>query len=81
MSAMAAGGGARGLFRKSCCFPFVFWLLSVCGEERTLMVEVGSMAFTHLRATTSARGRCQLTWMSVTSLLMTPLVLSGSVCV
>lgn len=43
MSAMAGGGGAGRLCWKTCYFPFVFWLVSVCGEDRTLMVEVGSM--------------------------------------
>lgn len=52
MSAMAGGGGAGRLCWKTCYFPFVFWLVSVCGEDRTLMVEVGSMARTHLRAKT-----------------------------
>lgn len=42
ISAMAAGGGgAGGLCWRTCCLLFVFWAVSVCGEDRTLMVEVG----------------------------------------
>lgn len=60
MSAMAAGGGGAagrkrkaalpGLCWKTCYVPFVLWVVSVCGEDRTLMVEVGIAACTHLHA-------------------------------
>lgn len=51
---MASGGGAgvrrrrrrtglRGLCWKTCCFPLLVWVVSVCGEERTLIVEVGGV--------------------------------------
>lgn len=43
------GGGVRrgrragipGLCWKTCYFPILFWVVSVCGEEKTLIVEVG----------------------------------------
>lgn len=68
------GGGGVGALWKSCCVPLVFWLLSVCGEDRTLVVEVGWMVSAHLRE------EAALTWMSVTP-LTAPLNLSASECV
>lgn len=46
---MATGGGGvkrrrkaglPGLCWKTCYFPILFWVVSVCGEENTLIVEV-----------------------------------------
>jgi len=42
------GGGARrrrkaglpGFYWKTCYFPILFWVVSVCGEENTFIVEV-----------------------------------------
>lgn len=61
---MAGGrrGGGGGALWKRCCVPLVFWLLSVRGEDRTLLVEVGWMVSAHLRE------EAALTWMSVTPL-------------
>lgn len=48
--ASGGGGGVRrrrrraglpGLCWKTCYFPLLVWVVSVCGEERTLIVEVG----------------------------------------
>lgn len=33
--------GIPGLCWKTCYFPILFWVVSVCGEEKTLIVEVG----------------------------------------
>lgn len=39
---------------KTCYFPILFWVVSVCGEEKTLIVEVGGERapniYTHARA-------------------------------
>lgn len=60
------GGGARrrrkaglpGLCWKTCYFPILFWVVSVCGEEKTLIVEVGGereRAHTHTRVISTQR--------------------------
>lgn len=49
------GGGVRrrrkaglpGLCWKTCYFPILFWVVSVCGEEKTLIVEVGRRTLAH----------------------------------
>lgn len=50
--ASGGGGGVRrrrrraglpGLCWKTCYFPLLVWVVSVCGEERTLIVEVGGV--------------------------------------
>lgn len=33
--------GLPGFCWKTCYFPILFWVVSVCGEENTLIVEVG----------------------------------------
>lgn len=36
--------GLPGFCWKTCYFPILFWVVSVCGEEKTFIVEVGRQA-------------------------------------
>ena len=61
------GGGARrrrkaglpGLCWKTCYFPILFWVVSVCGEEKTLIVEVGGERAPNIYTHTRARAQFQ----------------------